>query len=68
MPFLNKENLVLLSKEEIIGIDSDEIKFNYLNENAVADINIVIDDDIRIIKKLKENKNLKIYHVSSLID
>ena len=68
MPFLEKKNIVLLSKEEIKNLESDEIKLNYLNENAKDDINIVIDDDIRIIKRLKENKNLIIYHVSSLID
>ena len=68
MPFLNNENIVLISKEKEKGIESDELKSNYLIENAKSDINIVIDDDIRIIKKLKENNNLKIFHVSSLID
>ena len=68
IPFLKEENIVLISKEEYKDIESDELKENYLIKNANSDITIVIDDDIRIIKRLKENKNLKIFHVSSLID
>lgn len=68
IPFLKKEDIVLISKEEIKDIDSDELKKNYLKENATSDINIVIDDDIRIIKALKTLDEIKIYHVSSLID
>lgn len=68
MPFLNNDNFIFISKEDIKDISSKEIKLDYLNNNIDNNINIVIDDDINVIKHLKNNKNLKIFHVSSIID
>lgn len=68
MDFLNKDNIILLSKENK-DINSDEYKSNYLKENInKSHLNIVVDDDIRIIKSIKENnKEIAIFHVSSII-
>lgn len=69
MPFLNKNNIILLSKEEYKNISSEELKYNYiLNNKNKYDLNIVIDDDIRIIKYIRENMDdINIFHVSSII-
>lgn len=72
MPFLNEENIVLISKEtpEFSNFSSKEIKSNYLKKNVEDDkINILIDDDNEIIKYImKNNENLIVFQVSSLID
>lgn len=69
MPFLNKNNIILLSKEEYKNISSEELKYNYiLNNKNKYDLNIAIDDDIRIIKYIRENMDdINIFHVSSII-
>ena len=67
MPFLKKENIILLSKEKYNNISSSELKYNYI-ENHKSDINILIDDDIRILKYIMNNaKDIKVFHVSSII-
>ena len=71
MPFLKKDNMILLSKENNLykDLESKDIKLNYLKKNiSKSDVNIVIDDDINIIKNIKTEENINIYHVSSLID
>jgi hypothetical protein len=68
MDFFNKDNILLLSKENK-DISSEEYKSNYLKENTNKDhLNIVIDDDIRIIKAIKKNnEDINVFHVSSII-
>ncbi len=67
--FFDKNNAIFLSKEEYLGYESSELKNNYLNDNANKDhINILIDDDILVIKKIKENKDIKVFHISSIIE
>ena len=70
LPFINKNDIVLLSKEEFEGYESNELKSNYLKDNINKDhINILIDDDSVIIKKVvKENDNVKVFHVSSILE
>ena len=72
MPFLKEENMILISKEDekYNGISSKELKSNFLKEKCNKEtINVVIDDDNGIIKYLiKNNENIKIFQVSSLID
>ena len=67
--FLKREDLFFLSKENI-EIESNELKSNFLKENINNDhVNILIDDDSLIIKKVtKENKDDKVFHVSSLME
>ena len=69
MPFFDKNKANFLSKEEYEGYESNELKSKFLKDNTnEEDINILIDDDSQIIKKVvKENKNIKVFHVSSLI-
>ena len=44
-------------------------KLEYLNNNINKNnLNIVIDDDINIIKHIKNNLNIKVFHASSIID
>ena len=63
--FLKKDNINFISKEENPGFESSELKSNFLRKN----INILIDDDIVIIKKvIKENEEVKVFHVSSIIE
>ena len=68
--FLNRDDLIFLSKEENPGIESNELKSNYLKDNINKEhINILIDDDSLIIKKVvKENEDVKVFHVSSIIE
>lgn len=67
--FLNESNCIFLSKEIFKNKESKEIKFEYLNNHLNKnDLNILIDDDINIIKYLNNNLDIKIFHVSSIID
>ena len=70
VPFLKKDDLIFLSKEDNPGIESNELKSNYLKNNINKDhVNILIDDDSLIIKKVvKENEDVKVFHVSSIIE
>ena len=70
VPFLKRENLVFLSKEEIPGFESKELKSNYLKENSNKEhVTILIDDDSSILKHVaRENENVKVFHVSSIIE
>ena len=69
IPFFNKDKANFLSKEEYEGYESNELKSKFLKDNANSnDINILVDDDSQIIKKVvKENENVKVFHVSSVI-
>ncbi|MBP3635780.1 MAG: hypothetical protein J6J17_04955 [Bacilli bacterium] len=72
MPFLKEEDMILISKEltKYSDYSSKEIKSNYLKENIKdKEINILIDDDNSIIKYIiKNNKDIIVFQVSSLID
>ena len=70
MPFINKDNIILLSKEKICNKESKEIKRDYLENNInTNNLNIMIDDDINIIKEIRNNLHkINIFHVSSIID
>ena len=70
MPFFDIKNAIYISKEEINkNISSKELKSNYLKNNINKNnVNIVVDDDNEIIKYLKNNnKDIKLFQVSSLI-
>ena len=68
-PFLDRDNLILISKEEYPNFKSEELKSNYLKENVIKNhVNILIDDDSRIIWKVVDNNpDVKVFHVSSII-
>lgn len=68
--FLEEKNIYLLSKEENPGIESKDLKTNFLKENTNEDHVIIhVDDDITIIKQLqKETPKVMVFHVSSVIE
>ncbi len=70
MPFFNLDKANLISKEEYPDISSQELKSKYLKEHTNSvDINILVDDDPSIIKHVtKYNDNIKVFHVSSIVD
>ena len=70
MPFFNLDKANLISKEEYPDISSQELKSKYLKEHTNSDdINILVDDDPSIIKHVtKNNDNIKVFHVSSIVD
>ena len=70
VPFLKKENLIFISKGEHPGYESNELKSNYLKDKInKKHVTILIDDDSSIIKKVcKENEDVKVFHVSSIIE
>lgn len=71
MPFFPQEDLIFISKEEKVnsGKTSSELKSEYLKKTNSQNIKILIDDDHRIIKFIKENNpDTIIFHVSSWID
>ena len=69
IPFFDKDKAIFLSKEEVTG-ESKDIKSEYLTRNINKDhINILVDDDITIIKKItSDNKDVKVFHISSIIE
>lgn len=72
MPFLDRKNMILISKEEkeFNNISSKEIKSNYLSNHVnKSNKTIFVDDDNAIIKYvIKNNEGLIVFQVSSLID
>ncbi|MBR3117297.1 MAG: hypothetical protein IKF36_05450 [Bacilli bacterium] len=70
LPFFSKDKMNFISKEEIQGVESNDLKSNFLREKTQPDhITIIVDDDITVIKKIvKENENVKVFHVISIIE
>ena len=68
--FLDRDNLIFLSKEDNPEYKSEELKSNYLKDNVNKNhITILIDDDSRIIWKVVDNNpDVKVFHVSSIIE
>lgn len=68
-PFFEKENRVILSKEDSIYKISSELKLNYL-KNYKTDKKIVfIDDDNSVLSVVnKELKNIILFQDSELVD
>ena len=69
IPFFDKDKAIFLSKEEIDG-ESKDMKSYYLTNNInKKNVNILVDDDITIIKKItSDNKDVKVFHISSIIE
>ena len=68
-PFFKKENRIIISKENNNITESGILKANYLNNLNTKDQIILIDDDNKVLKIVKENvKNITIYQDSELID
>ncbi|MBQ3475667.1 MAG: hypothetical protein IJH20_05830 [Bacilli bacterium] len=69
IPFFDKDKAIFLSKEEI-NSESKDMKSDYLTNNInKKNVNILVDDDITIIKKItSDNKDVKVFHISSIIE
>ena len=70
LEFFDKNNAHFLSKEEYQGVESSDLKSNYFkNDSNKEHINILIDDDSNVIKKIvKENEDVRVFHISSIIE
>lgn len=68
-PFFNKENRIIISKEEIKNISSPEIKSNYLKSVKTNKQIVFVDDDNAILKNVINNvANIIVFQDSELID
>ncbi len=68
-PFFKKENRIIISKENNNITESGILKANYLNNLNTKDQIILIDDDNKVLKIVKENvKNITLFQDSELID
>lgn len=70
MPFIKKENIHIISREEKGFIHPSKIKLEYLKNNLNhGNINIHIDDDHLVLKEIHNNiENITVLHPSSIID
>lgn len=67
--FFKKENRIIISKENNNITESGILKANYLNNLNTKDQIILIDDDNKVLKIVKENvKNITLFQDSELID
>ena len=68
-PFFQKDNRIIISKENNPNLSSKELKLNYLKSLKTDNQIILIDDDNEIIKTIKDNaKNIILYQDSELTD
>lgn len=68
-PFFEKENRVILSKEDSIYKISSELKLNYLKKYKTDKKIVFIDDDNSVLSVVnKELKNIILFQDSELVD
>ena len=68
-PFFKKENRKIISKEQISGISSPDLKTNYLSSLKTDKQIILLDDDNAVLKKVMDNvKSCIVFQDSELID
>ena len=68
-PFFKKENRNIISKENIVGKISAELKAEFLNNFNTDKQKILIDDDTTVLKCVSTNcKDAIVYHNSELFD
>lgn len=70
MPFIKKENIHIISREEKDYIHPSKIKTDFIKHNIKNnEITIHIDDDHLVLKEIKKNiKEIIVLHPSSIID
>ena len=71
MPFINNNNIKIISREEKEWHDPSIIKSNYLNDNIKNEqaVNIHIDDSHVVLKEIdKLDKDITPLHISSILD
>lgn len=68
-PFFEKENRTIISKENLEGITSAEIKANYLKNIKTDKQVVLLDDDNAILKCVMKNaEEVVVFQDSELID
>ena len=68
-PFFKKESRIIISKENSSITESGILKANYLNNLNTKNQIILVDDDNKVLKIVKENvKNITLFQDSELID
>ncbi len=68
-PFFKKENRHILSKETIIGLQSSNMKANFLKDYVSNKKIILLDDDIRVLRAVADTApNITLFQDSELID
>lgn len=68
-PFFKKENRIIISKESSNITESGILKANYLNNLNTKNQIILVDDDNKVLKIVKENvENIILFQDSELID
>lgn len=72
VPFLKKENIHIISYEKIKFDEKNKysLKTQYLENLFKNNQYIVfhIDDDVRVIKSMKNSSDINVVHISSLIE
>ena len=69
VPFIKKENRIIISREENNFMESSKLKAQYLSNIKTDDIIIVIDDDPQVLKKINEtNENIVLLKDTVLVD
>ena len=68
-PFFKKENRIIISREENNFENSADLKTDYLKNHLTKGTTILVDDDIRIIDKIKEEvPEVLLYKDTCLVD
>ena len=68
-PFFKKENRIIISREENNFENSADLKTDYLKKHLIKGTTILVDDDIRVIDKIKEEvPEVKLYKDTCLVD
>lgn len=68
-PFFKKENRIIISREENNFENSADLKTDYLKNHLIKGTTILVDDDIRIIDKIKEEvPEVLLYKDTCLVD
>ena len=68
-PFFKKENRHILSKETIIGLQSSNMKANFLKDYVSNKKIILLDDDIRVLRAVADTApHVTLFQDSELID
>ena len=68
-PFFKKENRIIISREKNNFENSADLKTDYLKKHLTKGTTILVDDDIRIIDKIKEEvPEVLLYKDTCLVD
>lgn len=68
-PFFTKEKRNIISKENIVGYSSAELKAKFLKEYKTNDQIVLVDDDVKVLKTVSSvMDNVILFQDSELVD